>query len=207
MGSLALSYLVKSFTLPICHMVLGPGGTVCMLLYLLSHVWNSWTHRSSLLIKANPWKHSAIFCIYSLMHSFSSLSVSCNDAVLCLYFNWTHLRTWRTTGRGRCQPGEGEEGRTAKKWTHPWSVSSVLLGCRCSRCHGPGSVWRVRRCSSARCCGCTPHHLHGSEEGRQRGEGAQLKKKPQSVEFKRPGCFKRTDFTYRSERCLKVCVT
>lgn len=37
-----------------------PGGSACMLLHSLSHVWNSWTHRSSQPTKANPWKHSAI---------------------------------------------------------------------------------------------------------------------------------------------------
>lgn len=42
-------------------MLLSPRGTVCMHLDFLSHVWNSWTHRRSPLIKANPWKHAVIF--------------------------------------------------------------------------------------------------------------------------------------------------
>lgn len=47
----------------------------------------------------------------------------------------------------------------AKKWTDPWSVSSSLLGFQYSR--GPASVWDP--CHSARCCECTPHHLHGKD--------------------------------------------
>lgn len=38
-----------------------PGGTASMFLYFLSHVWNSWTHRSSPLIKAKARKHCIIF--------------------------------------------------------------------------------------------------------------------------------------------------
>lgn len=149
-------------------MALGPGGTVCMLfLYLLSHVWSSWTHRSSPLIKANPWKRSAIFAAIPWCTAHAH-----NETMLCLYyyiiyyillyyFNSAHLWTWCTTGWGQCRPGEAEEGRTAKKWTHPWSVSSSLLGLRYS--HGPGSVWDARHYPSARCCERTPHRLHGKD--------------------------------------------
>lgn len=155
-------------------MASGPGGTVCMLfLYLLSHVWSSWTHRSSLLIKANPWKRSAIFaaipwCTASC-HSqllimrpcFVYIAKKKQLYILLYHFNLTHLWTWRTTGWGQCRPGEAEEGRTVKKWTHPWSISSSLLGLRYS--HGPGSVWDARHYTSARCCERTPHHLHGKD--------------------------------------------
>lgn len=51
----------------------------------VSHVWNSWTHRSSLLIKANPWMRSAIFCSFSLMHSLLSSSLV-HIFSLCFFF-------------------------------------------------------------------------------------------------------------------------
>jgi len=52
-----------------------PRGSVCVRLRLLSHVWNSWTHRSSLLIKAI--KAFCYFCSYSLVPGFLSLSAVC----------------------------------------------------------------------------------------------------------------------------------
>lgn len=146
------------------------GGAVCMLLYLPSHVWNSWTHRSSLPIKATPWKHSVArnFAIFAAIPRCAALRHSQLFVMRpCVVFIGvsvqTHLWTWCTTERGPCRPDEGGEGRTAERWRRPWTVSPVSLGSRCSRCHGRGGVLLACHRPSAGCCECTHRHLHGGE--------------------------------------------
>lgn len=112
------------------------------------------------------------FCSYSLVHSFLSYSFVNPEDMFCLYYYYfksTHLGTWCRTGRDQCWPGEGEQARTVKKWTHPWSVSSVLLICLCSH-HGPEAVRPACCYCSAKCCECMPQHLHGEDRWRD-GEG------------------------------------
>lgn len=169
----------------------------CSIIYSdnLSHGFGPWGHSlyafvfsvtcieqlNAQKLSANQGKPMKAFPSYSLMHSFTSFSVAHNETMLCFhyFFNLTHL--WCMTGRELCWPGVEGEGRTAKKWTHPWSVSSALLGFQCSRCHDPGSVRHAHRYASARCCECTPHHLRAKDGSvwRKEREGQMLRFKEQ----------------------------
>ena len=148
LGFFALSYLVQSFNLTICYLVLDPWGcTICILFYLLSHAWNSWTHRSFLLIEGN---HKSFLPALLLLFFGAASSVHSQMLLtrLCFCFSsvsFTHLWTWCMTGRGPCRPGGGREERKAKKWTLPWWASSAFLGLAL------GNVRGLCHCLNGRC--------------------------------------------------------